>query len=409
MSRVACLVARRLPLVLLTLLLPAANAVPLALNFSVPVAPPKPIPHFNVSTRPDGVPLGLDSAGFTLNGARVFNVAGEMHFSRVPASSWLGDLQLMRAAGLTTVSTYVLWIHHEEVQGTYTWSGQRNLTAFVLAAQAAGLNVALRVGPYGHAEARGGGLPDWIQAIPGISVRSNTTLFMSYATAWYAELCRVLPDALWWQHGGPIITIQLDNESSSASYLVALRAAAIAVGLVPPFFTVTGLESSIPFGYAQPLAGRYAVRFWDKPDVPFSPSGDYLFRGPDYAGSGYATLYCELGAGMVSAYHRRVNVDPMDMYADALVTMAAAQDLGYYMWVLVTGARAVEAGGVGGRSFTCKRVTRTHTDYRPPIRRGCTTRESHLLPMQTQPNPTPTPPTPPPIPGSTAAPTPTDS
>ena len=34
---------------------------------------------------------------------------------------------------------------------------------------------------------------------------------------------------------------------------------------------------------------------------------------------------------MVSAYHRRMNVDPMDMYADALVTMAAAQDLGYYM------------------------------------------------------------------------------
>ena len=48
--------------------------------------------------------------------------------------------------------------------------------------------------------------------------------------------------------------------------------------------------------------------------------------------SGYATLYCELGAGMVSAYHRRVNVDPYDMYADALVTMAAAQDLGYYMF-----------------------------------------------------------------------------
>ena len=31
---------------------------------------------------------------------------------------------------------------------------------------------------------------------------------------------------------------------------------------------------------------------------------------------------------MVSAYHRRANVDPLDMYADALVTMAAAQDLG---------------------------------------------------------------------------------
>lgn len=169
-----------------TAVLAAAAEIPL--SFAVPVPPPLPIPHFNVSTRPDGTSLGLDSAGFTLNGARLFNVAGEMHFSRVPALSWLSDLRLMRAAGLTTVSTYVLWIHHEEVQGTYDWSGQRNLTAFVLAAQDAGLMVALRCGPYGHAEARGGGLPDWLQAVPGISIRSNTTLFMSYATAWYAAL-----------------------------------------------------------------------------------------------------------------------------------------------------------------------------------------------------------------------------
>ena len=275
-------------------------AAPTLLNFSAPVPQPKAIPNMPSSLRPDGTSLSLDSLGFSLNSSRLFNVAGEMHYSRVPASSWLSDLRLMKAAGLTTVSTYVLWIHHEEVQGTYDWSGQRNITAFVLAAKEAGLMVALRCGPYSHAEVRGGALPDWLQEIAGISLRSNTPLFMSYATAWYAALRAQLPDELWWQHGGPIITVQLDNESSNAGYLTALRAAAVKVGLVPPFFTVTGLESAIPFGDAQPLSGRYAVQFWSKPDVKFSPSGDYLFRPPDYLASGYATLYCELGAGMVS-------------------------------------------------------------------------------------------------------------
>lgn len=169
-------------------LIVAAAAAAIPLNFTVHVPAPSPIPHFSNSTRPDGATIGLDSGGFTMNGSRLFNVAGEMHFSRVPAESWLSDLQLMKAAGLTTVSTYVFWIHHEEVHGIYEWSGQRNLTAFVLAAQSAGLMVALRCGPYGHGEVRGGGLPDWVQAIPGISVRSNTSLFMSYAKEWYAAL-----------------------------------------------------------------------------------------------------------------------------------------------------------------------------------------------------------------------------
>ena len=244
-----------------------------SLDFSGTVPQPSAIPSMPPSVAPDGTALSLDSLGFALNGTRLFNVAGEMHFSRVPASQWASDLRLMRAAGLTTVSTYVLWIHHEEVRGAYDWSGQRNLTAFVEAAQAAGLMVALRCGPYSHAEVRGGALPDWLQAVAGIQLRSTQPLFMGYATEWYTALRGQLPDALWWQHGGPIISMQLDNESNNGAYLVALRAVAVAVGLAPPFYAVTGLNKGIPFGAAQPLSGRYAVQFWAKPGAAFSPSG----------------------------------------------------------------------------------------------------------------------------------------
>ena len=41
-----------------------------------------------------------------------------------------------------------------------------------------------------------------------------------------------------------------------------------------------------------PLAGRYPVAFWD---CGRDASDDYLFAQPDYLGTGYPTLYCEMG------------------------------------------------------------------------------------------------------------------
>ena len=43
---------------------------------------------------------------------------------------------------------------------------------------------------------------------------------------------------------------QLDNETPDGEYLMALRALAVRVGLVPPFFTATG-NNSVPFGSSE--------------------------------------------------------------------------------------------------------------------------------------------------------------
>ena len=96
---------------------------------------------------------------------------------------------------------------------------------------------------------------------------------------------------------------------------------------MPPFFAATG-ANAVPLGSMLPLAGRYPVAFWD---CGKAASGDYLFAQPDYAGTGYPTLYCEMGGGMAAVYACRHDVAPADIAADALVTMAATQDLGYYM------------------------------------------------------------------------------
>ena len=56
---------------------------------------------------------------------------GEIHYSRVPESFWKEELLKMKAGGVTIVSSYVIWIHHEEIENRYDWSGCRNLHAFV--------------------------------------------------------------------------------------------------------------------------------------------------------------------------------------------------------------------------------------------------------------------------------------
>jgi hypothetical protein len=101
-----------------------------------------------------------------------------------------------------------------------------------------------------------------------------------------------------WAEGGPVITVQLDNESGDAAYLVALKAAALAAGIAPPFFVSTGLNK-VPFGAMLPFTGMYPVAFWSGANNQ-TASPDYLFTPPDYAGSGYPTLWCELGAGIAS-------------------------------------------------------------------------------------------------------------
>jgi beta-galactosidase GanA len=70
----------------------------------------------------------------------------------------------MKAGGIDIVATYVFWIHHEETEGEWNWSGERDLRRFVETAKDVGLHVIVRCGPWCHGEVRNGGLPDWIVA-----------------------------------------------------------------------------------------------------------------------------------------------------------------------------------------------------------------------------------------------------
>src|SRR5579872_7473459 len=123
-------------------------------------------------TNPRGETIACTNYYLTYNGRPYIPIMGEFHASRFPCRYWEEELRKMQAGGVTIAATYIFWIHVEEDEGRFDWSGGRNIRAFVEACQAVGLQVMLRIGPFVHGECRNGGLPDWLYG-RGIAVRSQ--------------------------------------------------------------------------------------------------------------------------------------------------------------------------------------------------------------------------------------------
>lgn len=71
-------------------------------------------------------------------------VMGEFHYNRTDERYWRENLMKMKASGIDIVSTYNLWILHEEFEGRQDWSGRNNLRKFVELCKEVGLKVHLR-------------------------------------------------------------------------------------------------------------------------------------------------------------------------------------------------------------------------------------------------------------------------
>lgn len=324
------------------------------LSVALPPAPPAEIFHLGSAQNPAGSVIGVDSISLRLDGARWMPVMGELHYARVPASDWRDALLKMKAGGITLVSTYVFWIHHEETEGVFDWSGDRDLHRFVSLAGELGLKVVIRLGPWCHGEVRNGGLPDWVQAMSG--ARTDAPAYLAKVRPLFAAICAQL-DGLLWKQGGPVVAFQIENEyGGPAEHLLTLKKLARDAGLDAPLYTRTGwpdLATPIPFGELLPLYGAYPEGFWDRELTPmpgFYPAG---FRfSPLRTDAGIATdllgkreaadtpdtvrypfLTCELGGGMMSSYHRRIRIDPRDIESIVLTKLGDGGNLpGYYMY-----------------------------------------------------------------------------
>ena len=74
--------------------------------------------------------------------------SGSVHYSRVPRAYWRDRLERAKALGLNAVTTYVPWNFHEDVEGRFDFSTDRDVYAFVDEAHKLDLLLILRIGPY---------------------------------------------------------------------------------------------------------------------------------------------------------------------------------------------------------------------------------------------------------------------
>lgn len=296
-----------------------------------------------------------DKQSLIISGRRVMPVMGEIHYSRIPAAEWKGEVRKMKDGGVTIIATYVFWNHVEEQEGIFNWSGQRDLRRFLEICKEEGLPVILRVGPFCHGEVRNGGIPDWAFT-KGCKMRSEDPLFLSLVDRLYRQIYSQI-QGLQWKDGGPLMACQFDNEyRGHGSYLVALKGIATKIGFDLPFYTRTGwpeLASPVPFGEMLPLYGDYADGFWERSIE--ETAGNYYkafnfraFRSStaiateqlgeqkeklNKGDEQYPYFTCELGGGMMAAYHRRPYLYPEDAYSMALVKLGSGSNLlGYYMY-----------------------------------------------------------------------------
>lgn len=163
---------------------------------------------------------------FVLDGQPFVFRSGEMHYPRVPREYWRDRMRKMRSMGLNTLCTYVFWNLHEPQPGKFDFSGNLDLAGYIRTAQAEGLWVLLRPGPYICTEWDFGGLPSWLLATPDIQVRSRDPRFLAAAATYMKQVGKqVAPLQI--THGGPILMVQVENEYGSfgkdQEYMAAVR------------------------------------------------------------------------------------------------------------------------------------------------------------------------------------------
>lgn len=333
---------------------PAQSRTTIRIDARRPWTEPQP-PTYDggASVSSAGSTIGLNSRYLTLDGKPWLPVMGEFHFSRYPRSEWEDEILKMKAAGVNIVAAYVIWIHHEEIEGQFDWDGQRDLHAFVELCAKHHMYVVARIGPWDHGEVRNGGFPDWV--LKQGPTRRNDPAYLRSVRAWYSQIALQLKGLLF-KDGGTVIGIQLENEYSlrgpdaGAAHILELKKIARENGLDVPFYFVTGWDDAVvPPRAVIPLYGGYPAAPWDRRIAKLPPQEVYAFRfasriaadkrAPDSPGpqnhpiDSLPFLTAEMGGGNQVTYHRRPEIAPHDVAAVVPVMLGSGVNLyGTYMF-----------------------------------------------------------------------------
>ena len=296
-----------------------------------------------VETHPKAkVQFSANSSYFIRDGKAWFPLMGEFHYNRYPQQYWEEEILKMKSAGLSIVATYIFWNAHENPKGVWNWEDNLDLKHFVELCQKNDMYVWLRIGPWSHGEQLYGGHPKWINHM--IRKRTNRSKYIKEVKKLFEQIGNQTT-GLYYNDGGPIIGVQLENEYASGQkgHIATLREIALEKHITPVYFSVTGNSVFNDKEYNTfPLQGSYPYRGWEK--AGGTATADFLFGKDQWImAEDFGQLYyelgmypkgtCEQGCGSQLKYENRFIVEPQVVEAHLQNQMGRGMNLiGYYMF-----------------------------------------------------------------------------
>ena len=198
----------------------------------------------------------LDGNGILIDGEYRTLLASSLFYFRIPRERWNDRMRLLKAAGYHAIDVYFPWNYHETAPGSWDFTDNRDVEEFLRLAQANGLFVIARPGPYICSEWDGGAIPAWLWE-KGIAVRQDDPAFLREIGNWYAH---ILPVLARYQigEGGTVICMQIENELdfynciSPVSYMEKLKGMAEELGMKVPLFYCCGQNDLLRAGGLTP-------------------------------------------------------------------------------------------------------------------------------------------------------------
>ncbi len=300
--------------------------------------------------------IGCNSHYLLRDGAPWLPVMGEMQYARTKREDWREGLLKMKAGGVEIVQFYISWIHHEEIENEWDFSGNKSLRAFLTEIKDCGLYAMLRIGPWIHGEVRNGGFPDWLLK-KGWQLRSNDEKYLEKVREYFGKLYSEA-EGYFYSEGGPIIGVQVENEyghcisensgPATDEHLLVLKKMLKDMGFDAPLYTVTAWGGACTADMI-PVWGGYCYHPWEFGSEKLPPNHNYVFKdsrndaniGAELKANresrdtvaGYPYFTAELGGGIHCTENRRPRVRGIDIGAMSLCKLGSGMNMfGYYVY-----------------------------------------------------------------------------
>jgi hypothetical protein len=214
--------------------------------------------------------LAVANSTLLRGGKPWWGLTGEFPFGRISEKAWELELVRLKGAGVDVLLVDLAWSLHEPREGSFDWSGQKALGAFLGQCNEQGLSVVLCLGPGNPLAGARNSLPAWLEA-KGVKLRGDDPRYLKEVGDWYAEVARQTKGRLR-KDGGAVLGVQLEADfSGPAQTLLQLKTLAREAGLAVPLYLYSArasLTTPVPAGelYRLPEAGGAGL--WKAAGMP---------------------------------------------------------------------------------------------------------------------------------------------